>query len=238
MSYIKVIDSKKSKYDQGSAVALIRRTRKNLSVEHYLVSCFHLFGLLARNIKQPCQQAVIEHDGKVIANYKGICGSIAPLGTDTWSFDVAFAKVEPKNLALARNAIPGPVPTKILYYMDELPKTAIMHSPRVKATDSNDTESKITLSNVCAKRGNQQIVSYGPELNRLQAVHRLIVNYDGETMAGDSGSPVLSDDGDTLLGMHIAGNGSKGYMLPAVDFIQNANRFIPEFKNDTLSLDL
>ena len=70
MSYIKVIDTaKKSKYDQGSAVALIRRTRKNLSVEHYLVSCFHLFGLLARDIKQPCQQATIEHGGKVIAHY-------------------------------------------------------------------------------------------------------------------------------------------------------------------------
>jgi hypothetical protein len=229
MSYIKVIDTaKKSKYDQGSAVVLIRRIRKNSPVEHYLVSCFHLFGLLATNVKQPCQQATIKHGGNVIAHYNDICGGIAPLGTDTWSFDVAFAKVEPKNLDLARKAIPGPVPTKILYYMDELPKTAIMHSPR----------GKVTLSNVCAKRGNQQIVTYGPELSRLQAVHRLIASYDGETMAGDSGSPVLSDDGETLLGMHVAGNGSKGYMLPAVDFIQNANRFIPKFKNDILSLDL
>lgn len=229
MSYIKVIDTaKKSKYDQGSAVALIRRIRKNSPVEHYLVSCFHLFGLLATNIKQPCQQAIIEHDGNVIAHYNGICGSIAPLDTDTWSFDVAFAKIEPKNLGLARNAIPGPVPTKILYYMDELPETAFMHSPR----------GKITLSNVCAKRGNQQIVTYGPELSHLQAVHRLVASYDGETKRGDSGSPVLSSDGKTLLGMHIAGDGNKGYMLPAVDFIQNANRFIPEFKNDTLSLDL
>ncbi|CAD5260899.1 conserved hypothetical protein [Alteromonas sp. 38] len=238
MSYIDVINTQTKETDSGSAVALVRCTGNIGDTEHYLVSCFHLFGLLANNIEQPCQQATIKHAGKVIASYTGICGNIAPLGTDTWSFDVAFAKVEPQNLELARNAIPGPVPTKILYYMDELPKTAIMHSPRGKVTAPKNTASAISLSNVCAKRGNQQIVSYGPELNRIQAVHRLIASYDGETKRGDSGSPVLSSDGKTLLGMHIAGDGNKGYMLPAVDFIQNANRFIPKFKNDTLSLDL
>ena len=43
------------------------------------------------------------------------------------------------------------------------------------------------------------------------------------TEGGDSGSPVVTADGRTLLGMHIAGDGERSFMIPAFELLRTGN---------------
>jgi hypothetical protein len=56
-------------------------------------------------------------------------------------------------------------------------------------------------------------------LNDLRILHSTIVESKAHTEPGDSGSPVVTTDGATLLGMHIAGGGGRAFMIPAYDLL-------------------
>jgi len=228
MNLIGVKNLKNDRCDEGACAAIVRRNIKDSAPEHYLLSCYHLYALLASDISNPATHSGIFKEDLQIATYSGVAGKFAPTSSQTWSFDAAYALVDEGKLSAARKAVPGPKAQNILYYMDNLPKSATLHSPK----------GPIPLVDLDVKRGNQLIVSYGSKLNRITAAHRVVIEYTGATQPGDSGAPVIAPDNKTLLGMHIAGNGQRGYMLPAVDLIQNANAFIKTFKDDTLSLDI
>lgn len=75
--------------------------------------------------------------------------------------------------------------------------------------------------------GDQLTIPYdvGSSLSKVSVWHRRIVRWTcvtSQTFAGDSGSPVVSEDGVTLLGMHIAGGDGYAYMIPASDLLNPA----------------
>ena len=82
-------------------------------------------------------------------------------------------------------------------------------------------------------------IDYGPS-GVTNVVHAQVIESQvtlGETMGGDSGSPVATEkNGGTLLGMHIAGNsGGLAYVIPAWDIL-NPGRYIGVSPSDEWEL--
>lgn len=227
---IKVVDAHDSEVsDTGSfAAILVMRDAKNKYLGKYMLSCLHVFGLLNQNLNNYRRETDIYTGKTRLAKYKGISGSFYNVNSKRWSFDAAIAKIDESQEALAWQTISSPRPISSLNYIEDLPKNAVIHTPR----------KKIYASELLAKRGNQLKVAYGPKLNKVSAVHRLVVQYKALTKFGDSGSPVLSEDEQTFLGMHISGKDGTGYMLPAIDLIDNASAFYEGLNNGSLTLDV
>jgi hypothetical protein len=212
----------------GCATALlVRRNSNNEFKGYYLLSCLHLFGIAAINANSYRDSSSVFIQNHKIAEYSGLGGSLNQLSNKLWSFDAALAKVPDNSYELAKSSVLQPQPESTLHYMEDLPDKGIIHSHN----------REILATNLRAKRGNQLKVQYPSNLGGFVAIHRLVVKYDAQTQQGDSGSPVTSEDGSKLLGMHFAGDGGTGFMLPAVELLYNAKKFISGLNGDELYLD-
>lgn len=212
--------------DEGVATALVVRRDSQQNPRYYLMSCLHVYGLLRYNANQ-YQNTTYIYDSKNthIATYKGLCGSLHTVNKGLWSFDMALAEVENSQLA------------ELEKVFSELPKdtwNALTKWPKsTPICIKTDMSAKTNASNLQLLRGNQQRVFYRANPD-FSAAFRTVVKYQTDTQPGDSGSPVVTDK--HFLGMHIAGNGTVGYMLPAEDIINNAHLFIKQLNGDQLSL--
>jgi len=75
----------------------------------------------------------------------------------------------------------------------------------------------------------------------VQVVHTAVIESEtpqgAPTTHGDSGSPVVSSDGQMLLGMHIAGDGTAAFMIPAYELLRCDNYIGGLPSGQLLSLD-
>jgi hypothetical protein len=69
-----------------------------------------------------------------------------------------------------------------------------------------------------------QILAYQmADGSTIQTQHGMLVESDAATQPGDSGAPVLSDDGTTLIGMNIYGGAGICFLVPAFALLATEN---------------
>lgn len=211
--------------DKGCATAVVRVLDKQLGHKgYYLMSCLHVLGLTFQNYPDYDTQTNVFFESDpttLVATYTaGIRGTLYFEGQNNLSFDAALAKIkneDNESILNIKNKIATSSFSDFVYYPEDMPKVGKVLTAR----------GPVNASNLKIKRGTQQPVIYGhTRMPNTRAFHRVIVEYDASTLPGDSGSPVVNEAGSMFLGMHIAGNGAKGYMIPAIDLIGGATRFM------------
>jgi hypothetical protein len=181
----------------------------------YGVSCRHVLSLSAKFFDETTWGAQVQVQTaatSTIGPTRAIAGSLGAAD----SFDAQL--VEATNREALRSALGSPVPVQYARGVAELPARYDIHTP------SGTIEAAF--------------VDFPPEpgydVGGHRIGHRTIVQSQPEegTNAGTSGSPVISKDGRTLLGMHVAGKAEMdpqghfiavSYMIPAWELLNPAN---------------
>jgi hypothetical protein len=126
------------------------------------------------------------------------------------SFDAALAKVtDVSALAAAMGTL--------------IPKRAIISAADIPASFSISTVNG-TLSATKATVWTNQVLQYNLESGATLAIqHQTLVESDAATVEGDSGSPAITNDGTTLVGMNIYGGEGVAFLIPAYDLLATHN---------------
>jgi hypothetical protein len=181
----------------------------------YGVSCRHVLSLSAKFFDETTWGARVQvqtDNTPTIGPTRAVAG---PLGASN-SFDAQL--VEATNRQALRAALGVLVPTQYARGVAELPATYVIHTPSGTIGAA--------------------FVDFPPapvyDVGGHPIGHRTLVQSqpDDGTNAGTSGSPVISRDGRTLLGMHVAGKAeidpqghfiTLSYMIPAWELLKPAN---------------
>ncbi|BBO26485.1 hypothetical protein AltI4_08730 [Alteromonas sp. I4] len=239
MIALEIRDSNSIGNDTGTATCIVVRRRDQVIVNHYLMSCLHVYGLLNVSSIQQTVPAQVLSNNQHIATYRGLGGSLNNTNTGIWSFDVALAEIESDAILNDLRARFNGLPFATWNALDTWPSSAIIHATRRENNNNAEREVPITAQNLQLLRGNQQVVRYSNANPPFNAAFRLVVKYRANTLPGDSGSPVTAQTefGPRFLGIHIASDGQgEGYMLPAEEIINNAHLYIRGLDGDRLSL--
>ncbi|WDE02092.1 hypothetical protein [Thalassomonas actiniarum] len=217
-------------HDKGSVTAIVRILgSKNEDKGYYLMSCLHVLGLTFHNFPHYDKHTNIffaDDPETKVATYDGcIRGNLYFEKQGLPSFDAALAKIDFSGMNDAekkahieelKKKTGAPKLNDYIYYPENTPKSGWVMTPRgaKKASGFN------------VFRGIDKAVVYDQyQGHKNRAFHRVMIEYDTNTRAGDSGSPVVDDSKKVLLGMHIAGSKGKGYMIPAIDLIDQPTLF-------------
>lgn len=221
---VKSLDGQKS--DFGCATAIVEPfLYGDGNTEVFILSCLHVLGLTFKNFPRYNQptEVFIEVGGKEykIADYSGQhAGNLFFNDQLKLSFDAALAKIDTSHLSLdqIKEHLNLPVISELADFPEEIPPQGQVVTHR----------GSFSATNFQVRRGSEQWIQYKHSARPMvKTCHRVIVEYDAATQAGDSGSPVYNEQGDMLLGMHIAGDPStgKGYMIPTIDLLNSTHRF-------------
>ena len=181
----------------------------------YGLSCRHVLSLSAKFFDKTTWGADVQVQttaGPVIGPTRAVAGPLA----ETGSFDAQL--VEATNRPALRTALGPVVPARFARGVAELPATYDIHTPSGMISAA--------------------FVDFRPdpiyEVGDHRIGHRMLVQSQPEegTNPGTSGSPVISKDGQLLLGMHVAGKAeldsqrhfiAMSYMIPAWDLLDPRN---------------
>ncbi|HSB70333.1 MAG TPA: hypothetical protein VLT62_13460 [Candidatus Methylomirabilis sp.] len=195
------------------------------SQTRYLMSCRHVFGLVASAPDDYPTDAAVSREndgapvGPVIARVDEIYGLLRA-GTND-NFDVALARLavdadDPAVLAVIEPFAPFDGQRYVDGHTEisELREYTILTPRGAKAA-----------AYVRGWASAEQVpVDYG----RLGTLRQRVLVIEssvrgGGTTAGDSGSPVVTKDRTQLVGMHFAGVNEISYMIPAYELVKRAN---------------
>jgi hypothetical protein len=185
----------------GAATCLVLDEFDNL----YIMGCHHV---LAFSSQMPFGRGVHRVDISQGAHPLGFRDIDAPFPEiGGYAVDASLAFVPPGNHAIARMLLfPGGFPSVLRNRFFLPPGTGVrILSPRG------------TLSGMVVKRDRPAVLPYnrGAYYVRFSEAYQLHVNVPDVTRGGDSGSPVVLEQG-TLVGMHFWGweQQQRSYMLP------------------------
>lgn len=183
----------------------------------YVVSCLHVLALAQEYYPEFPSGAVVLSDKVPAAETTSHLGFL--LNRYCYSFDAAIARVT--DPVAIRRLLPPVTPTSYALNAHGVAGEAEIHVPE---------EDPVEVHSPRFLYGDRLSIPYeaGTPLSRIQVWHRQIVEWSfrgRSTRPGHSGSPVLSKDGERLLGMHIAGSGDHAYMIPAWDLLEAGNYY-------------
>jgi hypothetical protein len=165
-------------------------------------------------------QQNVEAAEPVIATCSSFYGILRPGGTRV-SFDAALARVDPAQSAIARQLIPaplGPVPGQFARFRSEIEDLKFYAMRSARGVRKNVQWHRYWGTNEAPP-----IVydGLGTVLLRVPLVEYELTS--DTTQPGDSGSAVVSSDDAILVGMHIAGQGNFGFMIPSFELLRPDN---------------
>jgi hypothetical protein len=175
----------------------------------YALSCLHVFGLTASYWPALPSVTVTNGNGAVIAQSSPYHGAIVDNVPNSCDAALALAT----NSAGVLQAIAAPRPRLSAQSETQLPNAFNICTAR-----GNIAAAKPTLW-----VGAQLALPYPTPSGTLQVSQPEVVESSAATQDGDSGSPVVSLDGNLLLGMHIAGDGQRAFMIPIYDLLRTDN---------------
>lgn len=183
----------------------------------YVISCLHVLALAQEYYPEFPEGAVVLSGTNPVAETTGHLGFL--LDRYCYSFDAAIARVTDESLI--QQVLPEVRPAAYALNEKILPTDALIHVPG---------GSPLAVHSPRLRFGGSVSIPYEARstLNSIAIWHRNIVEWTFQgsaTVAGHSGSPVLSPSGDRLLGMHIAGSERCAYMIPAWDLLEAGNYY-------------
>ena len=201
--------------DAGAVACSLKRRippKEDFEPELYILSCRHLFSLT-----EQCHPSNVFADvlkvGFKLAETLSIKGPLTA-SSQKFSLDAQLAwttDLELLNTVFESIRFNG----DYARYVDDIPENYFIITPH----GIKDARKKRFIYG--------DYTRFGVHYERVgYVVHPLLIESEvwPHTQRGDSGSPVTSDpDGGTFLGMHIAGNGCCGFMIPAFDLIYSGN---------------
>lgn len=210
----------------GAVTCLVRRPGDPQSL--FALSCRHVFGLSASNPPQfPVGAAIsvarligttFQSQPPIFAKAVGVYGLL--VDGERVSFDVALAGIDAAQAAsdAARNAITAINPPQSA---NSLAQIQALQNYKIVTPDGTLNAKFVRAWSV----QEQPAIRYSNQLTEVYQAVPVIESLvqDGIPISGHSGSPVISADGSTLLGMHFAGRFARSYMIPAYDLLSTDN---------------
>lgn len=198
--YIKTRDRQTFKKASGAATAIIKRNGDN---SEYVMSCRHVFSI-SRHLHKSNRFGFSVLSGSRQAAKTSIIKGPLIGKPGRYSHDAQLAEVtnsQHLGNAISDISLNGWAKTRF----DIQPgQTVYIIRPR--------SPNRVKAQLVRFKKDFQiKYGGVGPVTHRLL----LEIQADSETKAGDSGSPIVSSDGKTLIGMHIAGRDKTSLAIPA-----------------------
>ncbi len=199
----------------GERGVIAARIRLGTDPERFALSCLHVFGILSQNGGNIARDAIIHSStGKRIARLEK-WGTLEPFRV---ARDVSLARIEDDFGVLATLALPKPMHHVICIEEIQFMRKYDIWTARGKkpAQYFEYLTSKKPLPRRKFRYDSSNNVSY---LDNVVVSDTL----GPPTVGGDSGSPVISQDGETFVGMHIVGieNAGKSYMIPAYELLKS-----------------
>ncbi len=145
-----------------------------------------------------------------LSNYFGYIKSAPP---PPYSLDAALVEVPKSNLNILKSVVSIPDNNHVKENLVNFPSTFKI----------------VTSRGIIKAKKVKLLIDYDglKYAGRSKVTHEWIIESEvlGNkiTHGGDSGSPVLDDQGDKLLGMHIAGVGKRAFMIPASELLRASN---------------
>lgn len=205
--------------ERGAATTAVTVIRADAPPDDtvYLMSCLHLLGMPGsvpadqRSAIQVCNAA-----GQRIGDLSEFRGFLSlQFGR---AFDSALARIDPE----AQSAIQAlGLPTQRIFSEGDLPLNVTIRTPR------GERKARFLRIHHRGAANIPRTVAYRffPNSQEVQLEHDVLVEVQvtqSKTIGGDSGSPVVDEEG-RLIGMHIAGGDSIAFMIPAYELFHPAN---------------
>lgn len=179
----------------------------------YAVSAAHLFDLTEQYWPALPSDVLVKNatSSAAVAIVSDFVGPLRPL-EQGFSFDAALATVTDR-AALAD--VLG----------DVLPANSAKSSGDIPATFNVSTaRGMISARKAATWLAPDQVLQYVvADGSTIRVQHAILVESAADTIPGDSGSPVISQDGLTLLGMNIWGGDGISFMIPAYSLLASEN---------------
>lgn len=201
-----------------TCVVTIRNPNGELYPQLYVMSCLHVLGMAQEFYPKfgYHNKVFLHNEERLIGKLSEHCGYIR--NGPSKSFDAALAEVDDKSAL--RDAMPKPRPSEILRE-EEIKKIP------------DDYDIWTSSNGIIPARydhvwGGEDIsIPYNDSsgLANLTIRHKTIITSFANTAPGDSGSPVVTKDRETLLGMHIAGGDGRAFMIPAFELFNAGNYY-------------
>lgn len=201
-----------------TCVVRIENPNRKLDTQLYVMSCLHVLGMAQEFYPNfgSHNKVFLENGKRFIGKLSKHCGYIRD--KTLHSFDAALAEVDEESAL--KDAMPKPRPSEILREkeINKIPDDYDIW------TSSNGI---IPARKDLVWEGTDIAIPYEDSsgLENLTIWHRIIISSFANTAPGDSGSPVVTKDGETLLGMHIAGGGGMAFMIPAFELFNAGNYY-------------
>lgn len=202
-------------YARGVVTALVQPPDES-NAPLWALSCEHVFGMTEYvGAAEPTDNNVHvnEPPGPTFATVTRYWGKLVPdAGT---SFDAALAKVSSRGLAETAR----PVICDRFATIDEIQRELVIHT--LRPTGLQQIKAKQTKYYI---RAHSFYVTY-KGLGKIYHEEVFEMTADPPTQPGDSGSPVtgVGEFATMLMGMHIAGDGQRAYMVPAYQLMKMKN---------------
>ncbi|MEO0651740.1 MAG: hypothetical protein AAFZ65_13775 [Planctomycetota bacterium] len=208
-------------------VVRLRNASDTRLPDRYLLSCLHVLGVTEKDHPGLPEAELALPEGAPFAVSTRKAGSLIDASTGD-SFDAALARVDggPEPLEALRKAVPEQ-PTARARLRWQIPPRYVVWTAR----------GTLAAERLGFLEGANALVAYKTPGGELVTSHRELVESLVDTEPGDSGSPVVSEDGTKLLGMHIAGIGRRALMIPAYDLIGRPFEFRGLSANWKIELD-
>jgi hypothetical protein len=195
----------------GSIACVVRIPGDSQSL--YAVSAAHVLDLTQHFWPAVPDQATVR-DGdsnSPVAQVSDFAGPIRP-AQQGLSFDAALARItDPNGIAALLGT---PRPTSSIAGPADIP-------PTYKVASAHGMLSAQKATNWMMTNG---VLYYPVDGSSPIAVqHATLIESDADVIPGDSGSPVISNDGTLLLGMNIYGGNGMSFMIPAYNLLATRN---------------
>lgn len=196
--------------ERGSIACAVRVPGDTTSI--YAMSAAHLFDLAEEYWPAIPSQVRVSNStsGSIFAEVSDYVGPLRE-AEQGMSFDAALANVsDPAGLA---SVFGGVQPTRSVASSSEIPQSYGISTARGML---NATKATTWVST-------DQVLEYKLGGNTVRIQHSVLIESDANTIPGDSGAPVISLDGDTLIGMNIYGGKGISFMIPAFSLLASGN---------------
>lgn len=208
----------------GGAVCCVVKSPNNPS-RLYAIGCHHVFAMSKRMAEVP-EEVVVSLDNTKETRV-GTLSHHGVIQPGAGSFDGAMVLIDAGvKLHTARNL---PSTTRFARRLTQLPK----HQEARIRTPGGVVSAKVVrrVHELRFENADQLRKAYKrrPPIV-MRGLYELMVHGNRNTAGGDSGSPVYSQTGLVLLGMHIGGNKNgarKTFMIPAFELLRTKNYRFP-----------